>query len=55
MLHDAAGMNAVAQNEPIERRWRDVHTVTQHFILNPSRHQVIGRITLGRDPGSPVI
>ncbi len=55
LLHDAAGMNAVAQGESLERRWRDVHTVTQHFILNPSRHPVVGRIVLGRDPGSPVI
>ncbi|HYF45968.1 MAG TPA: acyl-CoA dehydrogenase family protein [Acidimicrobiales bacterium] len=55
LLHDAAGMNAVKQGAVLERRWRDVHTVTQHFILNPSRHPVVGRVVLGRDPGSPVI
>lgn len=55
LLHDAAGMNAVARDTVLERCWRDVHTMTQHIILSPARFEIAGRVLLGRDPGSPVI
>jgi alkylation response protein AidB-like acyl-CoA dehydrogenase len=55
LLHDAAGMNAVAADSVLDRCWRDVHTMTQHIILNPARFEVVGRVLLGLDPGVPVI
>jgi alkylation response protein AidB-like acyl-CoA dehydrogenase len=55
LLHDAAGMNAVARDTVLERCWRDVHTMTQHIILAPARFEIAGRVLLGLDPGSPVI
>jgi alkylation response protein AidB-like acyl-CoA dehydrogenase len=55
LLHDAAGMNAVAQDSVLDRCWRDVHTMTQHIILSPARFEIAGRALLGLDPGSPVI
>jgi alkylation response protein AidB-like acyl-CoA dehydrogenase len=55
LLHDAAGMNAVARDTVLERCWRDVHTMTQHLILAPARFEIAGRVLLGQDPGSPVI
>ena len=55
LLHDAAGMNAVARDTVLERCWRDVHTMTQHIILSPARFEIAGRVLLGRDPGSTVI
>ena len=55
LLHDAAGMNAVATDSVLERCWRDVHTMTQHIILAPARYEIAGRVLLGLDPGAPVI
>jgi alkylation response protein AidB-like acyl-CoA dehydrogenase len=55
LLHDAAGMNAVAPDGVLDRCWRDVHTMTQHIILGPARYEIGGRVVLGLDPGSPVI
>jgi indole-3-acetate monooxygenase len=55
LLHDAAGMNAVARDTVLDRCWRDVHTMTQHIILSPARFEIAGRALLGLDPGSPLI
>ena len=55
LVHDAAGMNAVLTSCDIARCWRDVHTITQHVILGAGRYEVIGRVMLGMDPGSPLI
>ena len=53
--HDVGGMSSVKQGSPLERAWRDAHTATQHIMLNVARYEIIGRITLGRDAGAPVI
>ena len=55
LLHDAAGMNAVAADSVLDRCWRDVHTMTQHIILSPARYEIAGRVLLGLEPGAPVI
>jgi hypothetical protein len=55
LLHDAAGMNAVARDSVLDRCWRDVHTISQHVILSPARFEVAGRVLLGLDPGGPII
>jgi alkylation response protein AidB-like acyl-CoA dehydrogenase len=55
LLHDAAGMNAVASDGVLDRCWRDVHTITQHVILTPARYEVAGRVLMGLEPGMPVI
>jgi hypothetical protein len=54
-VQEAAGMTAVQTSCPIERCWRDVHTLSQHVILATTRYEVVGRILLGLDPGSPII
>jgi alkylation response protein AidB-like acyl-CoA dehydrogenase len=55
LVADAAGMNSALTSCPIERCWRDVHTATQHVLMNTSRFEVVGRVLFGLDPGSPVI
>jgi indole-3-acetate monooxygenase len=55
LIADAAGMNAALTSSPIERCWRDVHTATQHVLMNTTRFEVVGRVLFGLDPGSPVI
>jgi alkylation response protein AidB-like acyl-CoA dehydrogenase len=55
LLHDAAGMSAVAADSVLDRCWRDVHTITQHIVLGTARFETAGRALLGLDPGGPVI
>jgi alkylation response protein AidB-like acyl-CoA dehydrogenase len=55
LLHDVAGMNAIAAGSVLDRCWRDVHTMTQHIILSVPRYEIVGRVLLGLDPQSPVI
>jgi len=55
LVADAAGMNSAQTSCPIERCWRDVHTASQHVLLNIARFEVVGRVLFGLDPGSPVI
>src|SRR5277367_3188486 len=55
LVADAAGMNSAQTSCPIERCWRDVHTATQHLLMNTARFEVVGRVLFGLDPGSPVI
>ena len=55
LMHDAAGATAIQTDCPIERCWRDIHAITQHIILSTGRYEVIGRVMLGLDPGSPII
>jgi alkylation response protein AidB-like acyl-CoA dehydrogenase len=55
LVADAAGMNSAQTSCPIERCWRDVHTASQHVLLNTARFEVVGRVLFGLHPGSPVI
>ena len=55
LLHDAAGMSAVARDSVLDRCWRDVHTMSQHVVLSPARFEIAGRVLLGLDPGAPII
>ena len=55
LVADVAGMNAAQTACPIERCWRDVHTASQHVLMNTSRFEVVGRVLLGLPPNSPVI
>jgi alkylation response protein AidB-like acyl-CoA dehydrogenase len=55
LVADAAGMSSAQTACPIERCWRDVHTASQHVLMNTARFEVVGRVLFGLDPGSPVI
>ena len=55
LLHDVAGMSAVAADSVLDRCWRDVHTMTQHIILSTGRFEIAGRVVMGLDPASPII
>jgi alkylation response protein AidB-like acyl-CoA dehydrogenase len=46
-MYDLAGGSAIYDDSPLQRRFRDAHTVTAHFQINGSSREVPGRMLLG--------
>jgi indole-3-acetate monooxygenase len=51
LMHTAAGGTSVYATSPLERVFRDMHTLTQHRRVAPLQYEVAGRMFLGLDPG----
>ena len=49
-----AGGGVIYANGALQRRWRDVHAVTQHFIVKDGTFAACGSVLAGGDPGVPV-
>jgi indole-3-acetate monooxygenase len=47
--HHAAGATAIFENHPLERRFRDIHTVTQQLQGRLSHFETVGAWMLGAD------
>jgi alkylation response protein AidB-like acyl-CoA dehydrogenase len=50
-----AGSNAIFENRPFERRFRDVHAVTQQLQGRRAHYETVGAFLLGLDPGTSFI
>jgi alkylation response protein AidB-like acyl-CoA dehydrogenase len=50
-----AGSNAIFADRPFERRFRDVHAVTQQLQGRRAHYETVGAFLLGLDPGSSFI
>ena len=48
--YNAAGASAIFETHPMERRFRDVHTVTQQLQGRLSHFETVGAYILGSDP-----
>ncbi|OJW25344.1 MAG: hypothetical protein BGO51_01820 [Rhodospirillales bacterium 69-11] len=53
-LYTATGALAIFERLPFERRFRDIHTVTQQFQGHPAHFQTVGQILMGRTPDRPM-
>ena len=49
MAYHAAGATAIFDNGPFERRFRDLHTVTQQLQGRESHYETVGQFLLGLD------
>ena len=49
-IYDAAGATAIFQNGPYERRFRDLHTVTQQMQGRRAHYETVGAFLLGNPP-----
>jgi alkylation response protein AidB-like acyl-CoA dehydrogenase len=47
IVYHAAGVTAIAATSPFERRFRDIHTVTQQVHGRTEHYQTVGRFFLG--------
>jgi alkylation response protein AidB-like acyl-CoA dehydrogenase len=47
-MFDLGGGTAIYDDSPLQRRFRDAHTATAHFQVNPASREVPGRLLLGQ-------
>jgi alkylation response protein AidB-like acyl-CoA dehydrogenase len=50
VLFDLAGADAIFKSKPFERRFRDIHTVTQQLQGRKTHLQSVGAWMMGKDP-----
>jgi alkylation response protein AidB-like acyl-CoA dehydrogenase len=50
--YHAAGSTAIFEQNPFERRFRDIHTVSQQLQGRQEHFETVGQYLLGLDPGS---
>jgi alkylation response protein AidB-like acyl-CoA dehydrogenase len=50
LMYTDAGGAAIYTRNPLERCFRDIHTLTQHVSMNPANYEVSGRVLLGLAP-----
>jgi indole-3-acetate monooxygenase len=53
LMYQAAGGSSVYATNPLDRLFRDAHTVHQHITNSPKVFEVAGQMLLGLDPGLP--
>jgi alkylation response protein AidB-like acyl-CoA dehydrogenase len=46
-MYDLGAGSAIYENSPLQRRFRDAHTATAHFQVNPASYELAGRLLLG--------
>jgi alkylation response protein AidB-like acyl-CoA dehydrogenase len=51
-IYHAAGSSAIFQSGPFERRFRDIHAVTQQLQGRQAHFETVGRIMFGLEPDS---
>ena len=47
IAYRAAGATAIFENEKFERRFRDIHAVTQQIQARQSQYETVGQYLLG--------
>jgi indole-3-acetate monooxygenase len=51
-LYHAAGATAIFEDNPFERRFRDIHTVVQQYQGRQTHFETVGQVLLGLGPES---
>ncbi len=49
-VHRAAGVSAIFPGSPFERRFRDIHTVSQQIQARAAHFEAVGEVLLGQAP-----
>ncbi|HEX2172952.1 MAG TPA: acyl-CoA dehydrogenase family protein [Dehalococcoidia bacterium] len=54
LMYHTAGGTALYATHPLDRIFRDMHTINQHFAIGPKTYEAAGRLFLGLEPGLPM-
>jgi hypothetical protein len=49
MAYRAGGGSSLYRSSPLQRRFRDVHALTQHFLLKLDSLTTVGAVLAGQD------
>lgn len=49
VAYTSGGGTALYATSPLQRRWRDVHAITQHFAVKPDTLTLVGAVLAGQD------
>jgi alkylation response protein AidB-like acyl-CoA dehydrogenase len=49
-IYKAAGVDAIFPGSPYERRFRDIHTLSQQIQARQSHYEAVGQVLLGDEP-----
>jgi alkylation response protein AidB-like acyl-CoA dehydrogenase len=49
-VHRAAGVSAIFPNSPFDRRYRDIHTLSQQIQARAAHFEAVGQVLLGSPP-----
>jgi alkylation response protein AidB-like acyl-CoA dehydrogenase len=55
LMYTTGGGTALYSSSSLQRRFRDVHAITQHVFISPPTQEMIGRILLGVDPDAALL
>lgn len=47
LMYDAGGGTSIYRTSPLQRRFRDIHSATQHAMVAPATWELTGRLMLG--------
>ena len=50
ITYKAAGVDAIFPGSPFERRFRDIHTLSQQIQSRTAHFEAVGQVLLGRAP-----
>lgn len=53
LVHGMVGTSALFAANPLERRFRDIHTAAAHVMIGPLAMEAAGRVELGLEPRMP--
>jgi alkylation response protein AidB-like acyl-CoA dehydrogenase len=55
LAYTAGGATSIYSKNPLQRCFRDVHTVTQHYLVAPQTNEQSGKVLLGAVPDDPML
>ena len=50
IAYEACGSDAIFEHHPVQQRFQDIHTITQHLQGRRAHYETIGQFTLGLEP-----
>ena len=53
LMYKAGGGSSLYASHPLDRHFRDIHTLNQHVVVSQKTYQSAGRMFLGLEPGEP--